>query len=255
MTKFTKEDALLKYVLRLGDNALVLSQRLIEIVTHGPELEEEMANANFALDYLGQARMFYSCAGELEGNGRNEDDFAFMRSEREFANFLLLEQPNGHFGDTITRSVLFEIFYHAQLEALENCANSRLAEIAARAVKEIRYHVRHNSQWLIRLGDGTVLSHQRVQQSIDELWRFTGELFAGDEIDDIVRNEYSGPDLANIKSAWNGEIARILDEATLQVPAEQWMDDGGRSGCHSEHFGPLIAEMQYMQRSYPGLNW
>ena len=250
-----KDDALLQYVLRLGDNALVLSQRLIELVTHGPELEEELANANFSLDYLGQARMFYSYAGELEGKGRTEDDFAFMRSEREFCNFLLLEQPNGHFADTIARSVLYESFYSAQLAALENSAATRLARIAARAIKEIRYHMRHNSQWLVRLGDGTELSHQRMPQSVDELWRYTGELFAGDAVDGVVRDKFSGPDLNMIRKQWDREIKAILGEATLRVPQEQWMDDGGRAGCHSEFFGPLVAEMQYMQRSFPGLTW
>ncbi len=250
-----KEDALLKYVLRLGDNALVLAQRLIELVAHGPELEEEMANANFSLDYLGQTRMFYSYAGELEGKGRKEDDFAFMRTEREFSNFLLLEQPNGHFGDTIARSVLFETFYLEQLESLNNCGDSRLAEISARAIKEIRYHLRHNSQWFVRLGDGTELSHQRMQQSVDELWRLTGELFEGDTVDDIVREEYGGPDLLAIKKHWDLRIGELLAEATLRVPEEQWMDNGGRAGCHTEHFGRLIAEMQTMQRSYPGLSW
>jgi len=250
-----KDDALLAYVLRLGDNALVAAQRLIELVAHGPELEEELANANFSLDYIGQARMFYSYAGELEGKGRREDDFAFMRAEREFSNFILLEQPNGHFGETIARSVFYDVYYLAQLETLADCADSRLAEIAARAVKEIRYHLRHNSQWLIRLGDGTEESHQRIQQAVDDLWRFTGELFAGDKIDDIIRDEFCGPDLAKAGADWALSINRILEEATLAVPDEQWMDNGGRAGCHSEHFGLLIAEMQTMQRSYPGLNW
>lgn len=249
------EDALLRYTLRLGDNALILAQRLIELVTHGPELEEEMANANFALDYLGQARMYYAYAGELEGKGRQEDDFAFMRDEREFCNFLLLEQPNGHFGDTIARSVLFEEFYRAQLDALIGCSDSRLAGIAARAVKEIRYHQRHNSQWLIRLGDGTVESHAKAQASIDTLWRYTGEMFAGDEVDDIVRDAWGGPDLARQRPLWERRVAAILNEATLHMPGEQWMDTGGRSGRHSEHFGPLIAEMQYLQRCHPGLRW
>lgn len=251
----TKDEALLKYTLRLGDNALVLAQRLIELVTHGPELEEEMASANFALDFLGQARMFYSYAGELEGKGRKEDDFAFMRDEREFCNFLLLEQPNGHFGDMIVRSVLFEVFYLAQLEALENCSDARLAEIAARASREMRYHLRHDSQWLIRLGDGTAESHAKVQQSVDELWRYSGEMFAGDDVDRIMHDEFNGPDLQQVHSEWQRKLAAILNEATLSVPGEQWMHDGGRSGRHTEHFGPLIAEMQYLQRSYPGLNW
>jgi ring-1,2-phenylacetyl-CoA epoxidase subunit PaaC len=250
-----KEQALYKYVLRLGDNALVLAQRLIELVAHGPELEEEMANANFSLDYLGQARMFYSYAGELEGKGRDEDQFAFMRGEREFENFLLLEQPNGHFGDTIVRSVFFDACYLAQLAALADCSDSRLAEIAARAIKEIRYHQRHNAQWLVRLGDGTEESHQRVQKSVHDLWRFTGELVAGDEVDDIIRDEYRGPDLEKIKAGWSQDVSAILQEATLEMPDDQWMDDGGRTGRHTEYFGPLIAEMQYMQRSYPGLNW
>lgn len=250
-----KEEALLKYVLRLGDNALVLAQRLIELVTHGAELEEEMANANFALDYLGQARMLYSYAGELEGAGRKEDDFAFMRGEREFSNFLLVEQPNGHFGDTIARSVLFENFYIVQLAALADCSDSRLSEIAARAVKEIRYHQRHDSLWLVRLGDGTEESHQRIQGAIDDLWRFTGELFAGDEVDDIIRDAFRGPDLAMIQAEWERSVSALLNEATLEQPGEQWMDNGGRNGRHTEYFGSLIAEMQTMQRSYPGLNW
>jgi ring-1,2-phenylacetyl-CoA epoxidase subunit PaaC len=251
----SKEEALYRYVLRLGDNALILAQRLIELVANGPELEEEMANANFALDYLGQVRMFYSYAGELEGKDRSEDEFAFMRGEREFESFLLLEQPNGHFGDTIVRSVLFETYYLLQLESLTGCSDSRLAEIAARGVKEIRYHQRHDSQWLVRLGDGTEESHERAQQSINNLWRFTGELFAGDEIDDIVRDDFRGPDLDKIKSDWELGIRNILGAATLQVPDEEWMDGGGREGRHTEYFGPLIAEMQYLQRSYPGLNW
>jgi ring-1,2-phenylacetyl-CoA epoxidase subunit PaaC len=250
-----KEEALLAYTLRLGDNALIIAQRLIELVAHGPELEEEMANANFALDYLGQARMFYSYAGELEGKGRKEDEFAFMRDEREFCSFLLSEQPNGNFGDTIARSVMFDVFYLMQLEALVKCTDERLAGIAARAVKEIRYHQRHNSLWLIRLGDGTDESHEKAQNAISDLWRFTGELFAGDEIDDVVRDEFNGPDLERIRTAWQSSIAAILATATLQMPEDQWMDKGGRTGRHSEHFGPLIAEMQYMQRSYPGLDW
>lgn len=250
-----KKQAIIKYTLRLGDNALILAQRLIELVAHGPELEEEMANANFALDYLGQARMFYSYAGELEGNGRKEDDFAFMRGEREFGNFLLLEQPNGHFGDGIARSVMFEIYYLAQLEAIAACRDERLVEIAARAVKEIRYHLRHDSQWLVRLGDGTDESHAKAQAAIEDLWRFTGEMFAGDEVDDIIRDDFGGPNLEKIRVEWQSDMARLLADATLQLPDDQWMDNGGRTGRHSEHFGPLIAEMQYIQRSHPGLDW
>ncbi len=249
------EQALFKYVVRLGDNALVLAQRLIEIVADGPELEEELANANFSLDYLGQARMFYSYAGEIEGEGRKEDDFAFRRPDREFENVLLVEQPNGHFGDVIVRSVLFDVFYLLQLEALSECSDQRLAEISLKTAKEIRYHLRYGSQWLIRLGDGTEESHGRVQDSLDRLWRFTGELFSGDETDELVLAGFAGPDLDKLQAAWTSAVAAIVEEATLVLSEDQWMAGGGRDGRHSEDFGFLIADMQHLQRAYPGLNW
>lgn len=250
-----RKDTLFRYLVRLGDNALVLAQRLIEIVADGPELEEELANANFSLDYLGQARLFYTYAGEVEGEGRTEDDFAFWRSDREFENFLLVEQPNGHFGDVIVRSVLFDAFYLQQLEALAECSDRRLAEIALKAAKEIRYHLRYASQWLVRLGDGTEESHRRVQRSLDELWEFTGELFAGDEVDATFAEEFDGPDPGLLRKEWAANIAAIVKEATLTLPEDGWMASGGREGRHSEDFGYMIAEMQHLQRSYPGLNW
>ena len=250
-----RDDALLAYVLRLGDNALILSQRMIEFVAAYPELEEELANANFALDYIGQARMFYTYAGELEGGGRSEDDLAFLREEHEYRNVLLLEQPNGHFGDAIARLVLFEHFYLLQLQALADCSEPRIVGIAARAEKELRYHVRHNAQWLVRLGDGTEESHERVQASIDELWRFTGEMFAPDEVDNVFEAEFDGPDLARLKDAWRANLAALLDEATLEMPEDAWMASGGKEGRHSEHLGYMLAEMQYLQRMYPGADW
>lgn len=251
----SKKETLIAYLLRLADNALILGQRLIEIVTAGPELEEELANANIALDYLGQARMFYTYAGELERKGRSEDDFAFMRDEHEFRNLLLLEQPNGHFGDTIARQVTFDVFYRLQLEALQDCSDKRLAEIAVKSLKEIRYHLRHGTKWLIRLGDGTDESHERMTNSIHGLWRFTGEMFAGDELDEAMKKEWNGPDLESLKGEWHEEIASILEEATISLPDEEWMARGGKNGQHTEHFGYLIAEMQTMQRAYPGANW
>lgn len=251
----TKKQALIRYLLRLGDNALVLGQRLTELIARGPELEEELAIANIALDYLGQARMFYTYAGELEGKGRSEDDFAFLRDEHEFRNLLLLEQPNGHFGDTIARQVFFDVFYRLQLEALSECSDERLAEIAEKSVKEIRYHLRHGKQWLVRLGDGTEESHERIEKSVQELWRFSGEMFSGDELDEAVNKSWDGPDLELLRAQWQKEIAGILAEATIPLPEEQWMADGGKQGQHSEHFGYLIAEMQYMQRAYPGASW
>ncbi len=249
------KDALLRYLVRLGDNALVIAQRLIEIVADGPELEEELANANFSLDYLGQARLFYTYAGEVEGAGRKEDDFAFLRNDREFENFLLVEQPNGHFGDVVVRSVLFDAFYLLQLEALTSCSDQRLTEIAAKAAKEIRYHLRYGSQWLVRLGDGTEESHKRVQRSLDDLWKFTGELFAGDAVDDAIRDAFAGPDLTRLQKAWADSIGAIAREATLELPENGWMASGGKEGRHGEEFSYMIAEMQHLQRSYPGLNW
>lgn len=253
--RMDSRDALQGYVLRLGDTALVLGQRLAELVTHAPELEEELANANFALDYIGQARLFYSYAAELEGKGRDEDDLAFLRAEHEYRNVLLVEQPNGHFGDTVVRQFLFESFYVLQLEALAGCSDRRLAEIAARAVKEIRYHVRHVSQWLVRLGDGTRQSHAKVRDSLARLWGYAGELFAPDAIDDAMQQHFGGPELAALKWQWQNRVASTLREATLELPEDRWHPGGGKAGRHSEHFGYLVAEMQAMQRSWPGAEW
>ena len=251
----SRDEAVIAYVLRLADNALILAQRMIELVTAKPELEEELANANFALDFLGQARMYYTYAGELEGAGRSEDDLAFMRDGNEFRNLLLIEQPNGHFGDSIVRQYLFEAFYVHLLDALTQCKDPRIAEIAARAIKEVRYHLRHISHWLIRLGDGTDDSHQRVQASLDELWRFTGEMFVSDEVDVAIRDNLDGPDLEAIAALWKRDVEGVIAEATLQLPEDQWMARGGKQGQHSEHFGFLIAEMQFLQRSYAGASW
>lgn len=253
------QEALQSYVLRLGDTALVTGQRLAELVTRAPELEEELANANFALDYIGQARLFYSYAGELEGKpmvkGKTEDELAFLRSEHEYRNVLLVEQPNGHFGDTMMRQFLFESFYVLQLEALGRCSDRRLAEIAARAVKEIRYHLRHVSQWIVRLGDGTPESHEKVRDSLARLWGYAGELFAADELDEAMQRHFDGPDLAELKWQWKNRVASVLREATLELPEERWHPGGGKAGRHSEHFGYLLAEMQFMQRAWPGAAW
>lgn len=251
----TPGDALLTYVLRFGDNALVTGQRMIERVTGEPELEEELANANFALDFIGQARLFYHYAGDLEGKGRSEDDFAYLRDGQEFQNFLLVEQPNGDFGDAIVRQVLFESFYLLQLDALASCRDDGLAVIAARAAKEIRYHLKHASKWLVRLGDGTAESHRRVADALATQWRYTAELFAGDAVDVCLHDEFAGPDLAEIESAWRHKVSALLQTATLAMPEAEPLRGGGRQGRHSEHLGYLIAEMQHLQRSYPGASW
>ena len=249
------DPALLAYVTRLGDNALILSQRMIEAVTLYPELEEELANANFALDYIGQARLYYSLAARLEGKDRNEDDFAFLRDGHEYHNVLLLEQPNGHFGDMMAREFLYESFYLLQLDALEQCNEPGVAEIAARAVKELRYHLRHVSQWVVRLGDGTEESHERMQQAINDHWQFTGELFTADGVDEAFTESYAGPNLESIREQWHNNVAAVLDEATLSKPNDEWMAAGGKQGRHSEHLGFLLAEMQHLQRSHPGATW
>lgn len=251
----TSEQALAAYALRLGDNALILGQRLIELVAASPELEEELANANFALDYIGQARLFYSYVAELEGKGRSEDDFAFRRPESEFRNLLIVEQPNGHFGDTIVRQVLFDLYYLALLEGLASCDDTGLAEIAARAEKEVRYHLRHAAQWLIRLGDGTEESHSKAQQSLHDLWRFTGEMFSADALDEAVMQSFGGPDLHAIAVRWRERLAEIVAEATLEMPEDSVMASGGKQGRHTEHFGYLIAQMQILPRTYPGATW
>jgi ring-1,2-phenylacetyl-CoA epoxidase subunit PaaC len=243
------------YASRLGDNALVLGQRMIELVAASPELEEELANANFSLDYIGQARMFYTYAGECEGAGRNEDDFAFLRPEHDYRNLLLVEQPNGHFGDSTVRQVLFESWYLHLLEALTRCSDEGISEIAARAIKEVRYHLHHSSQWLVRLGDGTEESHDRVQQSLDNLWKYTGEMFVPDKLDDDMRAVFNGPHLEIIEAQWRADIRAVVEEATLKMPDDQWMASGGKQGRHSEHMGFLLAEMQYLQRTYPGATW
>ena len=245
----------LDYVLRLGDNAIVLAQRLGELVGHGPELEEEMAVANFALDYVGQARYIYSLAGEIEGAGKTEDDYAYHRDGMDFQNILLVEQPNGDFGDTIVRQFLFESFYQLQLGALEESSNPKLATITKRVSKETRYHLRHARQWLVRLGDGTEESHARVQASLENLWRFTGEMFAGDEVDAAAAESGLGPDPASFKDEWDAFVDDALAEATLARPESGWMASGGKQGKHTEHLGYILADLQYVQRAYPGLQW
>jgi ring-1,2-phenylacetyl-CoA epoxidase subunit PaaC len=250
-----RDQVLLAYVLRLADNALILGQRMIENVAALPELEEELANANFSLDYIGQARMLYSYAGELEGADHNEDYFAFQRHDNEFRNLLLVELANGHFGNAVMRQYLFEVFHYHLLDALTRCADTRLAEIATRAVREVRYHVRHSGQWVVRLGDGTELSHDKIKSALDDAWRFTGEMFAADEVDEKIQREFQGPDLTAIKTLWEHDVAATLGAAKLAVPADGWMMSGGKAGRHSERFGFLIAEMQSLQRGYPGAQW
>lgn len=249
------KDNFFAYLLRLGDNAVILGQQLGDWVGKGPELEEEMAMANFALDYIGQARMYYSLAAKIEGRNRTEDDLAYLRDSMDFSNVLLAEQPNGDFAATNARQFFFECFYHSQLAALTESVEPNLAAIAVKAEKEIRYHLRHARQWLVRLGDGTDESHRRMQAAIDDLWRFTGEMFSADAVDDWAAESGTGPNPADLHGPWLELVTEALAEATLVVPDQEWMAKGGKQGKHTEHHGYLIAEMQFLQRAYPGASW
>lgn len=242
------------YVLRLGDNGLVLSQRLGAWCGHAPELEIDLALANIGLDLLGQARNFLTYAAELEGDG-DEDSLAFGRGERQFSNLLLVEQPNGNFADTIARQYFIDAWHVALYSRLVQSRDAQLAAIAAKSLKEVRYHLRFSRGWLERLGNGTALSAERMQQAINELWRFTGELFEADDIDLALSEEGIAVDPRTLRDAWEAEIMAGLKDAALTVPEEAAYRSGGRQGLHTEHLGPMLAEMQYLQRVYPGQQW
>lgn len=243
------------YLIRLADNAMICGQQLGAVVTRQPELEEEMATANFALDYVGQARLLYSYAAEVEGFGRSEDDLAFLRDSIDYRNLLLVEQPDGDFAQVLARQFLFECWYLHLLQALQSSSDRRLAEIAGKAVKEIQYHLRHGRQWVVRLGDGTEESQRRMQAAIDELWRFTGEMFEADAVDQWALDNGVGPDPESLRDGWLELVGDTLREATLKLPETGWMDSGGRNGRHTENHGYLLAEMQFLQRAYPGQTW
>jgi ring-1,2-phenylacetyl-CoA epoxidase subunit PaaC len=244
------------YVRRLGDNALILSQRLSEWCGKGPALEEDMALTNVALDLIGQARMWLSYAGELEGDGRSEDQLAFLRDAHQFSNVLLVEQPNGNYADTMVRQFFFDAAHYFLLEALTTSTDPRIAEIAQKSIKEVTYHVRRSGDLIVRLGDGTEMSHRMVQQAVDYLWPYTGELFSSDAADLAMQQEGLAPATDAIRAKWLQHVQEILTEATLQTPpADAWMQSGGKQGKHTEHLGFLLAEMQFLQRTYPGATW
>jgi ring-1,2-phenylacetyl-CoA epoxidase subunit PaaC len=249
------EAAHFRHVLRLADTSLVLGQRLGEWVGHAPALEEDLGIANIALDHIGQARLLLTYAGELEGRGRDEDALAFLREPGEFTNLTLAEQPNGDFGCTIVREWLIDCWQLEIYGALLASADTRLAAIAAKALKETRYHHRFSSGWLMRLGDGTEESHRRVQGSLDTLWRFTSELFASDDVDERMRAAGIAPALAELAPRWSARIDEDLAAATLVRPPVQSYPWHGRRGVHTEHLGRLLAEMQHLQRTYPGARW
>ncbi len=249
------KSAQVRYLLRLGDTSLILGQRLGEWIGHAPALEEDLGLANLALDLIGQARLLLSYAGELEGLGRDEDALAFLREADEFANVSLAEQPNGDFAATIVRQWLIDTWQLELYQALTGSADARLAAIAAKALKETRYHCRFSAGWLTRLGDGTDESRQRTQQALDALWRFTDELFAPDETDVQMAAAGIAPQLGPLKAAWSQRVDADLAAATLTRPAEQAYAWHGKRGVHTEHLSHLLSEMQHLQRTYPGARW
>ena len=248
-------DDLYIYTLRQADNAMILCQRLCQWVAKGPELEEDIALTNIGLDMIGQARSLYQYAAKLSDQDIDEDDLAFMRNEREWTNLLLVEQPNGNFADTIARQYFYDVWHLAFLEELVNCKDEMLAAIAAKSVKEAQYHVRHSSSWVKRLGDGTELSHQRMQAAVDQMWQFTPELFESDEVDHRLMKAGYAANLAKVKHIWDDTVSTLLKEATLVKPDEAFLMSGGRQGIHTQHMGYLLAEMQILPRSMPGCDW
>jgi ring-1,2-phenylacetyl-CoA epoxidase subunit PaaC len=245
----------LDYLLQLADSSLILGQRLGEWVGHAPALEEDLGLANTALDLIGQARLLLTYAGEVEGRGRTEDQLAFLREESEYRNVALVEQPNADFGHTVVRQVLFDAYQLELYERLQQSSDSQLAAIAAKALKETRYHLRYSGSWLVRLGDGTAESHARVQQALDRLWPFTRELFDEQDPDRELLALGVAPRLADLERAWSAKLGELLREATLARPADAPFRWFGRRGVHTEHLGYILADMQYLQRAHPGATW
>lgn len=249
------ETDLIEYATRLGDDAVVLGQRLSEWCSNAPFLEEDLALANTALDFIGRARMYYGYAAELADDGRDEDDFAYLRDQREFRNLLLCELPRGDFAYSMARQFLIDVFNRLFLERLLASKDERLAAIAAKAIKESRYHLRRSRDWMLRLGDGTEESHRRLQSAVDDLWGFTHELFELDELEQRLVEAGIAVDTPALRDAWRAEVAEVLAEATLQQPADDWAVKGGREGYHTEYLGHLLTEMQSLHRAYPGCEW
>jgi ring-1,2-phenylacetyl-CoA epoxidase subunit PaaC len=244
-----------EYCLRLADTSLILGQRLGEWCGHGPILEEDIALTNISLDCIGQSRGFYTYAAELEGNGKTEDDYAYLRDEREFRNLLIVEQSNVDFAQTIMRQFLVSAFQVYFYDALKNSSDKTLAALAAKSLKEVTYHLRHSSAWVIRLGDGTEESKRRIENAIDELWPYTGDMFDMDETDQMLAEKSIAVDRKKLKPLWDMKVQEVFSEATLTVPQNIFMMSGSREGKHTEHLGFILAEMQSLHRAHPGVQW
>ena len=250
----TKE-LLFNYVLQLADTSLILAHRLSEWCGHGPILEQDLAMSNTSLDLLGETRSLMQYAAELEGKGRTEDDLAFLRAAVEYKNPLLVEQHNGNFGDTVMRQFLFDNYHFYLLRELKNSSDNRLSAIAEKSFKEVSYHIKWSSEWVIRLGDGTEESKQKIEVALANLWPFTGELFTMTAVEKSLVAMQIIPDYSVIEKQWNENVEKVLEAATLAMPENVFMQRGGKEGKHSEEMGFILSELQYMQRAYPGLKW
>ncbi len=249
------QEAKFQYLLRLGDSSLIIGHRLSEWCGHGPILEEDIALINIALDFVGNATSLLAYAGQTEGKGRDEDALAYLRDEREFRNLLITEQPNGDFASTMARQFLFDTYMFFLYEELKNSKDETVAAIAVKSHKEITYHLRHATEWMLRLGDGTTESHERLQSGLNDLWMFTSEMFDMDEVDAMLIKEGFAPDLNKVKTAWEKRVKEVIAEATLQIPTSTFKQKGSKEGKHTEYLGFLLAEMQYVHREYPGAKW
>ena len=249
------KNPLFQYILGLADDALIIGQRLSEWAYRAPFLEEDIALSNISLDLFGRANLLLEYASEINGGENSADDLAFKRNEREFFNHLLCEQPNGDFGKTIVRQFFFDSFYLLFLVKLTKSKDSQLAAISQKSLKEVTYHFRHSSQWVIRLGAGTQESHEKLQKAVNELWIFTDEFFNMNDIDKMMVKQTIGVDRQALKVEWDKEINRILKKATLILPEKGHIISGGKEGIHSEHLGHLLSDMQYLQRAYPDAEW
>ena len=248
----TQQEALQEYLLRLADSDMILGQRLCELCGKAPALEEEMALMNVALDLVGQARNWYEYAAELIDDGRSADELAFRRDAHDYRNALMVEQPNGDYAVTMGRQFFFDTWHYFTIAALTRAPDERIASIAAKAAKEVQYHLRRSSEWVKRFGDGTEESHQRMQTAVDDLWRFTGEMIEADEVEQTLFKAGIGPDPEQLVADWKGLVNEVLAEATLTPPPEDaWMYRGAKVGHHTEHLGFILAEMQFLQRAYP----